>query len=122
MGDIEDQRAVRLEQAGGGRGVEPGIHDGAQRLPGRVHQPHIQPGSSASTVPTPVSRAPAPPPGMAVAPGVRAGDPLAHAVVQRGAAVQGRRDLQPHPGPPGAHAVEEAHIELFRRHRVLGGC
>src|SRR5205814_8166533 len=41
-----------------------------------------------------------------------AGDPLAFSALQRGAAVETRRHLHPHPGPPARHPRNEAGVEL----------
>ena len=59
-------------------------------------------------------------PGVAVGARVGAGDPLAGAVGQRGAAVQRRGDLHAHPRAPAFHAREEPDVELARapRHGV----
>ena len=43
-----------------------------------------------------------------------AGDPLACAVVQRGAPVERSRDLHAHPGPCAQHAREESDVQLAR--------
>ena len=62
-------------------------------------------------------RAGAATPGMAVPAGVRAGDPLADTVGQGGPAVDRCRDLHPDEGAAGAHAVQEADVELPGRDR-----
>ena len=66
-------------------------------------------GSSSRTVPMPVSTAQARA-RQRVAVGARrlAGDPLAVAVRQRGAAVEARRHLQPHPRPAARHAARRS--------------
>ena len=70
-------------------------------------------GSSSSTVPTPGEQgAGAPAPGMAVAARRLAGDPLAGAVVEGGAAVERDRCLEAQPGPAPFHARDEADVEL----------
>ncbi len=49
-----------------------------------------------------------------------AGDPLAGAVVQRGATIERGRDLQAQPGPPALHARQEADVDVTRRGHQLG--
>ena len=72
-------------------------------------------GSSARTVPAPVSMAQARArqrwPSL---PRLRPGDPLRLAVGERGAPVERRRDLHAHPGPAARHARDEADVELPR--------
>ena len=78
-------------------------------------------GSSSSTVPTPVSTAPA---RLRQAwPSARAASPVIHWLVplsQRGAAVERDRGLHAHPGPAALHAREEADVELARLRRRRG--
>ena len=75
-------------------------------------------GSSSSTVPTPVSTAPA---RLRQAwPSARAASPVIHWLLpsaQRGAAVERDGDLEPHPRPAALHAREEADVELARGER-----
>jgi len=51
---------------------------------------------------------------MTVATRFRTGDPLRHAVGQRGASVERRGDLEPYPRPAARHARDEADVELAR--------
>ena len=54
------------------------------------------------------------PPAMAVGTGFVAGDPLAGAVFQRGAAVEAGRDLDAHPRAPVLDPHQPAEVELAR--------
>ena len=75
----------------------------------------VSSGSSASTVPTPVSMAQARARHAWPSRARRlAGDPPARAVDERGAAVEARRDLEPHPRQAARHARDEADVELAR--------
>ena len=96
-----------------GRRLQARIDDHAQRLAGGGDEPHVEPRIVVE------HRADAGEQGAgALAPGVAvgarrvAGDPLADAVVERAAAVERDRGLEPQPGPTALHARDEADVEL----------
>ena len=101
-------RAVR-------RRLQARIDDHAQRLARARDQAHVEArivvahGADAGQ-----HCAGALPPGVAVGARRLAGDPLAGAVVERGAAVERDRRLQAQPRPAALHARDEADVELAR--------
>ena len=113
---VDQHGAGRVEDARGGRRLQPRVDDHAQRLARRVDQPHVEArvvvehGAYAGQ-----QRAGALAPGVAVGASGFAGDPLALAVLERGAAVERHCRLQPDPGPLPLHAREETDVQLARR-------
>ena len=124
QGGVHQHLAWRLHDAGTGGQLQPRIDDHAQRLTGGVHQAHVQPGIVCQHgADARQQRTGAFAPGVAIGAGCRAGDPLAHAVVQGRGTVQRGCHLHPHPGQAALHAAEKTDVQLPRGlgQRVGGG-
>src|SRR5207248_7971803 len=111
----DGDRLPRLEEARRRGRLEFRIDDDLERLPRRIDTAHVE---LRVVVPHRAEagqdRAGARPPAMPVCASRFAGDPLALAVRERGAAVEARGNLHAYPGPAAGHPRDESDVEFAR--------
>ena len=108
-----DEHRAAVQDVGVEGRLETGVHDDAQGLAFGGDGAHVElrvvvtHGADAGE-----HRTGAGTPAVGVAPGVVAGDPLGHAVVERGLAVERGRGLEAQPRPTADHARDETDVEF----------